>query len=161
MVLFLRAMASRTAVFPTASKGFGSGRNVPPKKVKQAPPGWTQVGRTSDLVDNKPIKAVEVGRNAVVLVRSGEEFFCTDAKSTAYQFPLVDANLVEVEGKPAIECPLDGTVYDLRTGKVLEWCPKNNVIRAFLGKLKEKDKPIKLQTYPLSVGEEGEIYVKL
>lgn len=154
-------MACRTRAASMASKGFGSRKNVGSKKVKQAPPGWTQVGRTADLVENKPIKAVDLGRNAVVLVRSGEEYFCTDAKSTAYQFPLVDANLVEVEGKPAIECPLDGTVYDLRTGKVLEWCPKNNVIRAFLGKLKEKEKPVKLQTYPLSLGEDGEIYVKL
>ena len=32
--------------------------------------------------------------------------------------------------------PLDGTVYDLETGKVLVWCPKNNPLRFVLGSLK-------------------------
>ena len=39
-------------------------------------------------------------------------------------------------GEPAVEVPLDGTVYDLDTGRVLEWCPKNNPIRMLLGSLK-------------------------
>ena len=40
------------------------------------------------------------------------------------------------EDGPAAEVPLDGTVYDLETGKVLVWCPKNNPLRFVLGSLK-------------------------
>lgn len=32
----------------------------------------------------------------------------------------------------AVEVPLDGTVYDLATGKVLSWCPKNSLVRGGL-----------------------------
>lgn len=32
---------------------------------------------------------------------------------------------------PAVEVPLDGTVYELATGKVLSWCPKNTVVSWF------------------------------
>lgn len=144
-----------------ASKGFGSGRSGVPKKVKRAPPGWIQVTRMDELASLKPITAVEAEGKALVLIRSGEKLFCTDAKSTAFQFPLVDAKVLEVEGRPALECPLDGTVYDLETGRVIEWCPSNNVLRSFLGKLKEKEKPVNLKVYSVSLGEDGEIYVKV
>ena len=35
-----------------------------------------------------------------------------------------------------MEVPLDGTVYDLDSGRVLEWCPRNNPVRVLLGSLK-------------------------
>lgn len=43
-----------------------------------------------------------------------------DVYSTAYKFPLVDANIMDQPetGFPMIEVPLDGTQYDLLTGKV-------------------------------------------
>lgn len=125
-----------------------------------------------------------------------DQVYATDASSTAYKYPLADANILRVKGKPAggcragraarrqagrqaqpascddhkadrcsrrarpcsggcgwagaaaaaarvhaaahpppplptaVEVPLDGTVYDLATGKVLSWCPKNTVVRA-------------------------------
>lgn len=96
--------------------------------------------------------------------------YATDANSTAYKYPLADASILRVKGKPAgerarsgpgccgghrrtrrlslvacraspaarhvraplcaVEVALDGTVYDLETGKVLSWCPKNTLVRA-------------------------------
>lgn len=44
--------------------------------------------------------------------------YCSDANSTAYQFPLVDASILQTKAGPAVEVPLDGTTYDLATGKV-------------------------------------------
>lgn len=35
-----------------------------------------------------------------------------------------------------MQVPLDGTVYDLETGRVLTWCPKDNPVRYVLGSLK-------------------------
>jgi len=46
---------------------------------------------------------------------------------------------------------LDGTVYALATGKVLSWCPKNNLTRKILGGLKDKSEPIDLPVYPVEV----------
>jgi len=39
-----------------------------------------------------------------------------------------------------VEVPLDGTVYDLDTGRVLDWCPRNNPVRMLLGSLKVRDR---------------------
>uniref|UniRef100_A0A6A0A5G6 Rieske_2 domain-containing protein n=1 Tax=Haematococcus lacustris TaxID=44745 RepID=A0A6A0A5G6_HAELA len=35
-----------------------------------------------------------------------------------YKFPMIDAKLLDKDGQPAVEVPLDGTIYCLRTGKV-------------------------------------------
>ena len=34
-----------------------------------------------------------------------------------------------------MQSKLDGTVYSLETGGVLEWCPKNTLLRKILGRL--------------------------
>lgn len=71
-----------------------------------------------------------------------DRLFCTEVYSTAFKYPLVDAKVQLTEGKYGngkrwtIETPLDGTVYNLENGKVIEWCPRNNPIRAVLGTLK-------------------------
>ena len=48
------------------------------------------------------------------------------------------------DGSPAAEVPLDGTVYNLETGRVLVWCPKNNPLRFVLGSLKVRLLPSRL-----------------
>ena len=55
---------------------------------------------------------------------------------------------------------LDGTVYDLATGKVMSWCPKNNPVRSLLGALKDKTEPTDLPVYPTKV-EGKKVFVKL
>lgn len=54
-------------------------------------------------------------------------------------------------------------IYDLATGKVLEWVPKNgNPLRAVLGAIKGSVKPEKLSVYPTQLEEDtGRIFVKL
>lgn len=36
---------------------------------------------------------------AIVLYRVGEEIYCSDANSTAFKFPLIDANVIEGEAQ--------------------------------------------------------------
>ncbi|PSC71881.1 Rieske (2Fe-2S) region [Micractinium conductrix] len=109
---------------------------------------------------SKPIKALilATGR-AVCLYKVDGQVYATDANSTAYQYPLADANILAVKGKAAVESPLDGTVYELATGKVLSWCPKTNLTRKILGALKDKSEPVDLPVYPVQV-KDGKIYVK-
>lgn len=59
----------------------------------------------------------------------------------------------------AVEVPLDGTVYDLATGKVLSWCPKNTLARKVLGGLKDRAEPVDLPVYPVKV-QGGKVFVK-
>ena len=55
---------------------------------------------------------------AFAFLQVGDEVYCSDANSTAYQYPLVDASILKTKSGPAVEVGLDGTTYDLATGKV-------------------------------------------
>jgi len=126
--------------------------------------GWFEVpdvnAETSFL--SKPIKAVilATGR-AICLYKVQDEIFCTDANSTAFKYPLADANLLKLNSGPAVETKLDGTVYDLRSGKVVSWCPKNNPIRAVLGSLKDKSVPEDLAVHSVRLESDGRVKVRL
>jgi hypothetical protein len=87
--------------------------------------------------------------------------YCSTAMSTAYEFPLVDATVTSGDRGPEIEVPLDGTKYLLETGEVLQWCPKNNPMRAILGALKTAQKPVPLPVYDCVLTDTDEIYVRL
>lgn len=58
------------------------------------------------------------GKRTIIVFRYKGRFYCTDCNSTAYKFPLVDAPITDGPSGPQIEVPLDGTIYDLATGKV-------------------------------------------
>jgi nitrite reductase/ring-hydroxylating ferredoxin subunit len=107
-----------------------------------------------------PYVPVSVMQAIIVWLIAGE-LFCSDANSTAFQFPLVDGKISSRAGGPAVEVPLDGTVYDLGTGEVLEWVPKNTPIRAVLNTLKSSAKPESLRVYPVQKDESGRIYVNV
>ena len=65
----------------------------------------------------------------------------------------------DTSGNPFIQSPLDGTIYSLTTGEVLEWCPRDNPLRMVLGALKAKENPKPLPTYPVRVDNEGGIFM--
>mmetsp|Transcript_14546 Transcript_14546/g.31674 ORF Transcript_14546/g.31674 Transcript_14546/m.31674 type:complete len:214 (-) Transcript_14546:888-1529(-) len=124
-----------------------SPRGVEPQK------GWRDLGDISELFAKKAVKVVDVGSGvAVVVYQHKEKVYCSEAMSTAYQFPLVDAKILEnARGEPLIESPLDGTQYRLADGKVEVWCPGTNPLRKLLGTLKKDVKPIDLEMYPVKV----------
>ena len=109
----------------------------------------------------KPIKPLILKTGtAVMLYKVGDTIYCSDANSTAYSYPLADGNILGLKSGPAIEVKLDGTVYDLATGKVISWCPKNTPVRNLLGSLKDKSTPVDLPVYPVRV-EGSKVFVKL
>lgn len=82
----------------------------------------------------------------------------SDALSTAFKYPLIDAKLFDGEnGKPVAETPLDGTQYELETGKVVVWCPANSLVRGMLGSLKKDvpQVPLKVSDLLFTVGVGG------
>jgi nitrite reductase/ring-hydroxylating ferredoxin subunit len=125
--------------------------------------GWFAVPDVDAVASfvSKPIKPVilATGR-AIMLYKVGETVYCSDAASTAYSYPLADANLLSVKGRPAVEVKLDGTVYDLATGKVISWCPKNTAVRKVLGALKDRAEPQDLPVFPVRL-EGSAVWVKL
>ncbi|KAK9843710.1 hypothetical protein WJX81_003262 [Elliptochloris bilobata] len=149
-----------------AKKGFGSGSAKSKKRsasrLSDDDPDWIKVATLSDFpAGGRPtLPVILKDKSAIVLYRVDDDVYCSDANSTAFKFPLVDAKLLERNGGPAVEVPLDGTVYDLDTGRVLEWCPKNNPIRLLLGSLKSKSEPEPLKVYPTRISEDGTIYAR-
>ncbi|KAI7843646.1 hypothetical protein COHA_002885 [Chlorella ohadii] len=177
-----QARRQRLSVAVAASGGFGSkkatggsGSKKQPKLARYletdapvtaagsaADDGWVEmpdVDAVSSFV-SKPIKAIilPTGR-AVCLFKVDDTIYASDANSTAYQYPLADAALLRVKGKPAVEVALDGTVYDLATGKVLSWCPKNTLARKVLGGLKDRAEPVDLPVYPVKL-QGSKVFVK-
>ena len=105
----------------------------------------------------KPTKALVLANGNFVLAKWDDQIFCCDCNSTAYQFPLVDGELFYGPSGPAIRVPLDGTEYDLTTGDVITWCPRNNPVRQALGALKSAAEPVPLPVYKTRVDEQGNV----
>ena len=94
------------------------------------------------------------------------ELFCSAVNSTAFQYPLLDAELVEPVPAgatgPVVRSKLDGTTYQLRDGKVLEWCPKEESalsLRNLFAGLKTNAPPVPLPVYGVKTLKTGEIEV--
>lgn len=160
-----------------SSKSSSSGKQKAPKLAKYldvevpttAPTasdadGWFRVPDVSfeTTFVSKPIKAIilDTGK-AICLFKINSTVYCSDANSTAYQYPLADASIIQLKnGQPAVEVKLDGTVYELKTGKVVSWCPKNSLVRNVLGSLKDKEEPVDLPVYAVDVRGD-DIFVNL
>lgn len=137
---------------------------VPTTSTASDPEGWFRVPDISfeRTFLSKPIKAIilDTGK-AICLFKVDATVYCTDANSTAYQYPLADASIIQLKnGQPAVEVKLDGTVYELKTGKVVSWCPKNSLVRNVLGSLKDKTEPVDLPVYAVDVRGD-DIFVNL
>eukprot|EP00193_Tetraselmis_chui_P011197 CAMPEP_0177770868 /NCGR_PEP_ID=MMETSP0491_2-20121128/11203_1 /TAXON_ID=63592 /ORGANISM="Tetraselmis chuii, Strain PLY429" /LENGTH=199 /DNA_ID=CAMNT_0019288209 /DNA_START=83 /DNA_END=682 /DNA_ORIENTATION=- len=106
--------------------------------------GWLDVGvTTADFVSKSTKPVVLANGDAIVVYKVGDKYYCSDANSTAFRYPMVDAKVVvDKNGEPVAEVPFDGTVYNLRTGDVITWCPKNNLFRSVIGSLKDKSEPV-------------------
>lgn len=145
-----------------AAKGFApSGKTGSKKNKRKLDANWISVGSLAEFPEDRATRAVVLKDKSVVMLYNVDgDVYCSDANSTAFKFPLTHAKIVKGETGPAVEVPLDGTIYDLETGKVLEWCPKNNLIRKVLGSIKSNQNPKKLKVYPAQVDDDGNISVK-
>ena len=128
---------------------------------------WVDVGVSTGAFDAKgknTIPAILKSKDVVVLYRGGSSYFCSDANSTAFKYPMVDAKVeVDKDGLVTAESPFDGTVYALNgkpPGAVKVWCPQNTAGRRLLGAMKSKEEPIPLRMYPVRVVEGGRSEVK-
>lgn len=118
--------------------------------------------RANDVAIGRNTKPIELATGRTLMLYKFENMvFISDANSTAYQFPMTDAKVYREGSSIATEVPLDGTVYDLATGAVLKWCPRDNPMRNLLGTLKRAEKATPLKVYPVHVTKDGNIWTKL
>ncbi|GLC36121.1 hypothetical protein PLESTB_001378500 [Pleodorina starrii] len=125
---------------------------------------WFQLANISDFAGDKKRKICELkgSKKTVVLHMFKDTLYAMDAFSTAYQYPLIDGKLEDGPEGPTIETPLDGTVYDLKTGKVLKWCPSDgSPVRGLLRTLKASVTPVDLPVYPVLVKQDGGVMVRM
>ena len=132
---------------------------------------WIDIGMSTGAFDAKGkdvVAKVLPSKEVVCVYRApgNGSYFCSDANSTAFQYPLIDAK-VELDketGEVTAEVPFDGTIYVLNSkpvpGAVKLWCPQNTVGRRVLGAMKSKEDPKPLKMYPVRVVEGGKIQVK-
>lgn len=77
---------------------------------------WTAVGRVDDVPPGHAAR-VEIGEVPVAIFNIGGHFYCIDDTCTHAEASLADGDL-DVR-RCAIECPLHGSGFDLRTGEPL------------------------------------------
>jgi hypothetical protein len=103
---------------------------------------------------------------ALMLFQVNGTTYCTAANGTAFQYPLIDAEVLPPvaggSGSPVVRSTLDGTTYELATGKVLEWCPKEEAalsLRNLLAGLKAATAPVDLAVFATRVAAGGALEV--
>ncbi|MGH7723106.1 MAG: non-heme iron oxygenase ferredoxin subunit [Candidatus Dormibacteria bacterium] len=74
---------------------------------------WVEVGRVEDVPPGHAAR-VEIAGVPVAIFNIDDEFFCLDDTCSHAQASLSDGDLDTA--RCAIECPLHGSAFDLRTG---------------------------------------------
>ncbi len=77
---------------------------------------WVDVGRVEDVPPGHAAR-VEIGEVPIAIFNVGGEFYCLDDTCSHAEASLSDGDL-DIS-RCAIECPLHGSAFDLRTGDVL------------------------------------------
>ena len=119
------------------------------------------MGNVADL-EGRRTKAVGLanGEGLMLYRETGtQRVFCSEASSTAFKFPMSDAELGERGGRPTATVPLERTSYFLDTGEVAEWCPGGNLLQNFFASLKRSSDPVPLKVFAVKIEEDGAIFV--
>jgi hypothetical protein len=147
----------------TASRGGSSGAGGASTPVPAGRTGeWVRLAGLSEWRPGKAGKAVTLPDGTPLCLYSTADgrAFASDIYSTAFKFPMVDADVEVAAGSPGAPpiatVPFDGTRYSLVDGSVIEWCPSSTPVRALLGALKSRAPPTPLTVYPARVAADGE-----
>ena len=91
------------------------------------------------------------------------QLYATSAFSPAFDYPLLDAELeLQAGGTTSVRSRLDGSLFDLASGKVQEWCPKEESpfsLRNLFATLKEKAPPVNLKVFQARADSRGNVEV--
>ena len=105
--------------------------------------GFFEAGKTSDLKDGSKKKALVQGQE-ILIARVEDKYF---AVSNRCPHLGGDLSAVKLEGT-VVTCPLQGSQFDLKDGKVIRWLGESEPFSA-TGKVLNPPKPLK--TYNVKV----------
>jgi nitrite reductase/ring-hydroxylating ferredoxin subunit len=80
--------------------------------------GFVEVARVQD-VPSGTVTVVEVGGHQLAVANVAGSFFAVDNECPHRGGPLGDGSINAQWSEWALECPLHGSVFDVRTGEVL------------------------------------------
>lgn len=125
---------------------------------------WNALRKSAAAVEATPKQRLPLilGSRSVMLWWAGGRVYCTAAASPPWSFPLVDAQLSVVDGRPAVRSTLDGSLFDLQSGEALEWCPREEAAFSFrnlLSAAKAKEPKQRLPIYALRQALSGDLEV--
>jgi nitrite reductase/ring-hydroxylating ferredoxin subunit len=105
-----------------------------------------KVAKVGEL-DDGAMKSVSTIRGEILLARVGDKYYATSSRC-----PHMKGNLVAgtLEGT-IVTCPLHGSQFDLRDGKVVRWLRGTGVL-SMAGRILKS--PQKLQTYHVEVNKD-------
>jgi nitrite reductase/ring-hydroxylating ferredoxin subunit len=118
---------------------------------KEGHMNWNKVLPTDDLPEGDK-RTVQLAGETILLVHHQGEIFAVNNTCRHMGGSLADGKITE-EG--TVVCPRHHSVFDLRTGEVIEWAPWPPVVGAVLGAVVQQTP---LPTYPTKI-EEGSIWV--
>lgn len=148
---------------------------------------WVAVCKLDDIPEMGATKAVEAGKQPGKMgptgfveggsyiwclvrgeprpPREGEEgeepdagIFATDGSCRACQFPMTAGSW---ESGNKFTCSCCGTSYDLESGEVVEYMPKNNPVQWAAAMANQDKEPQRAAVLPTRVSRSGRVYVRL
>lgn len=111
-----------------------------------------KVGKVSELADGA-MKSVSTTQGEILLARVGSNYYATSSRCPHMKGRLTEGTL---EGT-VVTCPLHGSQFDLKDGKVVRWLGGSGVLSRVGRVLKS---PQKLQSYRVEV-KDNQILIEL
>jgi len=111
-----------------------------------------KVGKVDELADGA-MKSVSTVQGEILLARVGDKYYAAGSRCPHMKGKLADGTL---EGT-VVTCPLHGSQFDLKNGKVVRWLRGTGVLSR-VGKAFKS--PKKLKTYRVEV-KDDQILVEL
>lgn len=96
-----------------------------PAGVDLGESGWTRVASVDEVLPGT-LKAVETGRERIVLANVEGDFHAIEDRCSHQDYPLATGELDGAE----LECPFHGAKFDVRTGRALQ-LPAVRPVRCF------------------------------
>lgn len=112
------------------------------------------------LVRGDPVKDGDA-ESSTVYVTDGSSRCCTYPMTKGEVTRLEDDDGYEGEGGHALTCTLCGTKYNLVTGEVMKWFPKENLVQAATALANKDKEPEPCTVLKTRVSKAGRSYVRL
>ena len=98
-------------------------------------PGFERVASLGDLPEGTPVAVELSSGQGLCLVRVQGEVYAFEDRCSHAEFPLSEGEMVDDH---AVECPLHGAQFDVRTGEAIE-APASDSLSLYEVKLDDGD----------------------